>query len=801
MVRLYKKVVGLLAVMLVVLNFASVLPAVTVAPSLASVSFVSVAYADDENGKWDPKVQDKTTPDGKINLGQTGVFKSLEEQFEKIATNGVKKLRPHIITLICLLGMISFCTNWSLYEGQMRLSMIIGTIMKIGFFFWLAMVWTDVADAIFTSLQNIGLVAANAGVDDNFTSKINGSTIVDRGFVACSALWSSLKITSPIISLIKLGGIVLILFSHFWIAFEVFITRVEFRIFECLAFVFLPFGVFQATSFLFQKCVSGVFGYGAKLMVMTFLVGVCESQINWQSEAGMDSPFALTEKSTYGDCLVVGLSLLLMAFLVSKAGELASGIVSGQPSMSGKGVVGAMKSAAKTVAGGAAMVAGATMIANAMEKGGAEAASSVGDAVGQAAGQSDSKAGSPSGEKLPSGPATESGGSGGGFGLAPSPAPAAKAPGGASQAGTSGAPGGASQVGTPGASGGAPQAGAPGAPGGTPQTGAPGASGGTSQAGSPGAPGGTPQAGAPGTPGGASQTGAPGTPGVASQTGASGIPGSASQAGASGIPGSASQAGASGIPGTPGSASQAGAQGAQGTSDGGKSGGDDAKKAAGADADSQGGYATKAWNFMNDKVSGMKDTANEFGKKVSDAGNKAGGIASDALRGVSDDVKNTAAGKRAAATLHKVNESMKNTRQAASEAVDRPALQSLDKAADGLVTAYKADNLKETVSGLKQAAGGTAAAAAHGATKLGGAVLDGAGRVLDSRGARVAKRTAGILARAALMRNPITSVFYGEMNKFRNDYVRMEQFKKDKETGQRQILHPDSKDQWLNQND
>lgn len=710
MVRLYKKVVGLLVVMLVVLNFASVLPAVTVAPSVAPVSFVSVAYADDENGKWDPKVQDKTTPDGKINLGQTGVFKSLEEQFEKIATNGVKKLRPHIITLIFLLGLISFCTNWSLYEGQMRLSMIIGTIMKIGFFFWLAMVWTDVADAIFTSLQNIGLVAANAGIDDNFTSKINGSTIVDRGFVACSALWSSLKLTSPIISLIKLGGIVLILFSHFWIAFEVFITRVEFRIFECLAFVFLPFGVFQATSFLFQKCVSGVFGYGAKLMVMTFLVGVCESQINWQSEAGAASPFALTKESTYGDCLVVGLSLLLMAFLVSKAGELASGIVSGQPSMSGKGVVGAMKSVAKTAAGGAAMVAGATMIANAMEgAAGAEAASPVGDAVGQAAGQSDSKAGSPSGEKLPSSPATENGGGGGGFGLAPSPAPAAK----------------------------------------------------ESSA---------PQAGAPGTPGGAPQAGASGT---------------------SGAPGGAGEQGAS----------QAGAPGAPGTSDGGKSGGDDAKKAAGADADSQGGYATKVWNSAKDKVSGMKDTANEWGKKVSDAGNKAGNMASGTIQGVSNNIKKTAAGKRAAATLHKANEAMKNTRQAAGEAVDRPALQSLDKAADGFVNAYKADNLKDAVGGLKDGVSGTAAAAAHGATKLGGAVLDGAGRVLDSRGARVAKRTAGILARAALMRNPITSVFYGEMNKFRNDYVRMEQFKKDKETGQRQILHPDSKDQWLNQND
>lgn len=629
MVRLYKKVVGLLAVMLVVLNFAAVLPAVTVSSSVAPVSFVSVAYADDEDGKWDPKVQKEKTDDGKkINLGNTGVFKLLEEQFEKIATNGVEKLRPHIITLIFLLGLISFCTNWSLYEGQMRLSMIIGTIMKIGFFFWLAMVWTDVADAIFTSLQNIGLVAANAGIDDNFTTKVNGSAIVDRGFIACSALWSSLKITSPIISLIKLGGIGLILFSHFWIAFEVFITRVEFRIFECLAFVFLPFGVFQATSFLFQKCVSGVFGYGAKLMVMTFLVGVCESQINWQSKAGMTSPFALDAKSTYGDCLVVGLSLLLMAFLVSKAGELASGIVSGQPSMSGKGVVGAMKSVAKTAGKGAGMVAGALLIGNAMEKqqSGAESSSSVSDPVSQAAaaGQSDS--------------------------IVPSPAPAVK---------EGGAPGGAG----------------------------------------------------------------------------------------------------------------------------------------GADGEAKGGYATKVWNSAKDKVSSMKDTANEYGKKISGGASDGVRFAGKVGESAANAVKDSTVGKRAAATLHKAGETMNK----AGEAVNRPALQSLDKAADGFVNAYKADNLKDAVGGLKQAAGGTAAAAAHGATKLGGAVLDGAGRVLDSRGARVAKRTAGILARAALMRNPITSVFYGEMNRIRNDYIRMEEFKvqqqKDKKGNVtregRPILYPD----------
>lgn len=85
------------------------------------------------------------------------------------------------------------------------------------------------------------------------------------------------------------------------------------------------------------------------------------------------------------------------------------------------------------------------------------------------------------------------------------------------------------------------------------------------------------------------------------------------------------------------------------------------------------------------------------------------------------------------------------------------------------MNAYKADNLKDTVGGLKQGASGTAAAVAHGATKLGGAVLDGTGRVLDSKGARIAKRTAGILARAALMRNPITQTFKRELDRFSYD--------------------------------
>ena len=92
------------------------------------------------------------------------------------------------------------------------------------------------------------------------------------------------------------------------------------------------------------------------------------------------------------------------------------------------------------------------------------------------------------------------------------------------------------------------------------------------------------------------------------------------------------------------------------------------------------------------------------------------------------------------------------------------------------------------------AIGNAAAIAGHGLQKAS-----------QSRAARIAKETGKILGRAALMRNPVTAVFYGEFNKMRNDYVKSEEFgvrtfedrKGNTYTG-RKVLHPE----WerMNQN-
>ena len=104
-----------------------------------------------------------------------------------------------------------------------------------------------------------------------------------------------------------------------------------------------------------------------------------------------------------------------------------------------------------------------------------------------------------------------------------------------------------------------------------------------------------------------------------------------------------------------------------------------------------------------------------------------------------------------------------------------------------------AKNAKEALKGAGALAGNTMAIAGHGLQK-----------VSQSRAARIAKTTGKILARAALMRNPVAATFYGEFNKIRNDYVRMEEFKMQQKTDNdgnviregRPILHPD----WERQN-
>ncbi len=353
-----KRIARLVICLLAVLNLLSFSPVpVEYVPSDGSVSRIVYVVSDKV---MMPSVYAEGEDLEKVNMGDNKLMDDLMTMVSKVADQGVERLRPHVFSLIGVLAIIGIASNWALYDGQLRLTNIVGTIMKICFFFWLAMNWEKINGAIFTSLSNLGLVGAGmAPITQGAKQVLTPSTLIDYGFESTNVLWDGLSILAPGEALVKIFAMLLIIFSHFMLAFELFIATVEFKIFVCLALVLMPFGVIQHTSFLFQRCVSGVFGYGAKVMVINFLIGLIYTHVNL-TETGF------TKSSTSPDILKVALSFLLLGYLVWKCGDIAQGFASGSPALSGGGL-------ARTVAGatvGVAAVAATAVVAGAAKAAG-----------------------------------------------------------------------------------------------------------------------------------------------------------------------------------------------------------------------------------------------------------------------------------------------------------------------------------------------------------------------------------------------------------------------------------------------
>ena len=306
-----------------------------------------------------------------MDFSSTNFLNDLLSFFEEHSVIGMVALQPYALELAGVLAIIDFCTIWALYDGEVRLSLIISRVMKIGAFLFLIISWNDIQMAILKSFQMAGLTAAS--IADMSGDIFTPSGILDRGFTVCNKLIEGLHEISFMTAggigkcLMYIIGIIITLGAFFFIALQVLVTKIEFYVFATLGVILLPFGALRFTSFLFQRVVSGVFAFGIKLMVMFFLLGLFESLAGSVSEIG--------ENSDFSTILKIALSYAALAFLVWKLPNVAASMMNGQPSMEA-GDIGRGASAAK----GAVVAAGSAVggAAGAVAAGAGKAASGYG---------------------------------------------------------------------------------------------------------------------------------------------------------------------------------------------------------------------------------------------------------------------------------------------------------------------------------------------------------------------------------------------------------------------------------------
>ena len=151
-----------------------------------------------------------------------------------------------------------------------------------------------------------------------------------------------------------------IVFSFFMMSIELAMVIIEFNILASILVILIPFAAMKQTSFLFQRCVSTVINYGIKMMIIYFLIALVATTAKL---------FTRVNVTNLSDLLTQSLIYLALGYIVCKVPTIISGMLNGQPSMSGNGVASSVASApgkalssAGAAIGGVAAVAAASRV-------------------------------------------------------------------------------------------------------------------------------------------------------------------------------------------------------------------------------------------------------------------------------------------------------------------------------------------------------------------------------------------------------------------------------------------------------
>jgi type IV secretion system protein TrbL len=297
-----------------------------------------------------------------MNSTSFGITNSFMALFLNSINSGYTAIAPEvqfvtatIITIVILITGFLIAFGEDGMAGLFRI--FPKKIIEIGFVLFLIEKWQFLTDAIGYSLGALGLKAS--GSAQNVTAFLQDPlTIVQDGFNLFTALMKTadniptgLTGFNHFPEVLGFGlAAIFIMVDYIYIAAEVFITFVEFKLINLAVLIFVPFSLLQQTKHLSQGAYISAFKFGAKFLVMAFVVTI-----------GMNfvGQFTVNPAPDWDNLVAILTFSLVFAMLTRAAPHLAAGLISGgNPVGSGGGTLGAIAG----LAGGAAAYGGAKAI-------------------------------------------------------------------------------------------------------------------------------------------------------------------------------------------------------------------------------------------------------------------------------------------------------------------------------------------------------------------------------------------------------------------------------------------------------
>lgn len=286
---------------------------------------------------------------------------------------------------------------WSLQPDMAPvLTSFLKRVVKVGIFSLLVLNFPEIANVVLDGFIWAG--GQVGGANEAISLMRNPSKIIELGFTTVADAWVNTSFGEVgVISAISGGGagsvvedllaivLSLIALAMYWlIAMQAFLCVLEFYVAAAFGAIFMPFGINQHTKWIAEKYMGAIMAQGAKLMVLTALIGVIAPILH-----GLKLP----ENSGFEHFLVLVIGVASLALIVWRVPQMASAMMNGQASLSAQTPVmvaaGMGASSAKTMGAGAVQntAAMATRGGQAALKGaGVLASAGVGLGAGAAAG-------------------------------------------------------------------------------------------------------------------------------------------------------------------------------------------------------------------------------------------------------------------------------------------------------------------------------------------------------------------------------------------------------------------------------
>jgi type IV secretion system protein TrbL len=285
----------------------------------------------------------------------SGILTTLLNSFVGEFSGGYSRIYPdamHLLSILATLEVAIAAVWWVLSEGDTIVELL-KKIIKIGFFIFVVANYQTLIGSVLDGFVFVGLKAGGRSI----SSATDLALIKDPSAIVRYGL----KITEPIFAhtanydvltaaknladllLTNLSALLIIL-AFFALAIQVFITYLEFFLVAVLGLILIPFGAFRHTAFIAEKVFGAIITFGIRLMVLAFILATVQPTL-----AQLTPP----PDPSLPQVLLLLLTALTIAGLSWHAPAVASGLISGSPSLTAGTVMGTGLAVGTAVAGGA----------------------------------------------------------------------------------------------------------------------------------------------------------------------------------------------------------------------------------------------------------------------------------------------------------------------------------------------------------------------------------------------------------------------------------------------------------------